>query len=59
MNSQLSKGCFLAVDIGATSGREVICFRDAEGKFKFEEIHRFPNAILNVGGGYYWDIFAL
>ena len=59
MNSQLSKGCFLAVDIGATSGREVICFRDAEGKFRFEEIHRFPNAILNVGGGYYWDIFAL
>lgn len=51
--------CFLAVDIGATSGRVVICTADPGGRFEFREIHRFPNAILNISGKYYWDIFTL
>lgn len=59
MKNASTPGCFLAVDIGATSGREVICFRDNAGRFRFEEVHRFPNAILNVSGHYYWDIFAI
>lgn len=59
MKNSPTPGCFLAVDIGATSGREVICFRDNDGKLRFEEIHRFPNAMLNVSGRYYWDIFAI
>ena len=59
MKNISTPGCFLAVDIGATSGREVVCFRDNAGRFRFEEVHRFPNAILNVSGHYYWDIFAI
>ena len=59
MKNSSSLDCFLAVDIGATSGREVVCTRKPDGKFEFKEIHRFPNAILNVGGKYYWDIYAL
>lgn len=59
MKNGLSSACFLAVDIGATSGREVICVRNADGKFRFREIHRFPNKILNVSGRYCWDIFSI
>ena len=59
MKNVPTPGCFLAVDIGATSGREVVCFRDNSGRLRFEEIHRFPNAILNVAGHYFWDIFSI
>lgn len=59
MGNNLSGHCFLAVDIGATSGREAVCFLNGEGKLELREIHRFTNTILNVGGRYYWDIFAI
>ncbi len=49
---------FIAVDIGATSGR-VILGTYAGGRISTECIHRFPNSILPLGGKYYWDIYAL
>jgi len=49
---------FIAVDIGATSGR-VILGTYACGRISTECIHRFPNQILPLGGKYYWDIYAL
>ena len=49
---------FLAFDLGATSGRAVIGHLDSTG-LKIEEIHRFPNNILNLHGRYYWDIYRL
>ena len=49
---------FLAFDLGATSGRAVIG-NLAGGKLTMEEIHRFPNSILEKEGKYYWDIHAL
>ena len=33
---------FLAIDIGASSGRHILCTID-EGKIKLEEIYRFEN----------------
>ena len=51
--------CYVAVDIGATSGRVVAGLMKNDGSFEFREVHRFPNAILNVSGKYYWDIFAI
>lgn len=49
---------FIAVDIGATSGR-VILGTYADGRISTECLHRFPNSILPFRGKYYWDIFAL
>lgn len=49
---------FIAVDIGATSGR-VILGTYAGGRIAAECVHRFPNSILPLGGKYYWDIYAL
>ena len=49
---------FFAVDLGATSGRTIIgCIE--EGKVKLEEITRFPNNLIEQGGHFYWDIYAL
>ncbi len=49
---------FIAVDIGATSGR-VILGTYAGGRISTECVHRFPNSILPFRGKYYWDIYAL
>ena len=49
---------FIAVDIGATSGR-VILGTYAGGRIAAECVHRFPNSILPLGGKYYWDIYAI
>lgn len=49
---------FLAVDLGATSGRTIIGTLE-NGKISLEELTRFDNAIIETGGHFYWDIFAL
>lgn len=49
---------FFAVDLGATSGRTIIGTL-ADGKIKLEELTRFPNNLIETGGHFYWDIFAL
>ena len=53
-----NKKCFFAVDLGATSGRTIIG-SISEGKFDLEEVTRFPNNLIEQGGHYYWDIYAL
>lgn len=49
---------FLAFDLGATSGRSVLLTLQ-NGKFEMREITRFPNAVMELHGKYYWDIFDL
>ena len=49
---------FFAVDLGATSGRTILGTL-AEGKIELEEVTRFPNNLIEQGGHFYWDIFAL
>jgi rhamnulokinase len=49
---------FLAVDLGATSGR-VICGSLINDKLVLEEIHKFPNVLVSIHGNFYWDIFQL
>jgi len=53
-----NKKCFFAVDLGATSGRTIIGHID-NGKFNLEEVTRFPNNLIEQGGHFYWDIYAL
>lgn len=49
---------FFAVDLGATSGRTIIGSL-ADGKFDLEELTRFDNNLIETGGHFYWDIYAL
>lgn len=49
---------FLAFDIGATSGRAVLGIL-SDGQFEMREIHRFPNAIMELHGKYYWNIYKI
>ena len=49
---------FLAFDCGATSGRAILgIFSD--GSFRMEEVYRFPNQTLEIGGKYYWNIYSI
>ena len=46
---------YLAIDIGASSGRHILGYID-NGRLKLEEIHRFENYITNQNGTLVWDI---
>ena len=49
---------FLAIDLGATSGRTIVG-TFADGKMNMQELTRFENHLIEMGGHVYWDIFAL
>lgn len=49
---------FFAVDLGATSGRTIVA-NISNGKFEIEELTRFDNNLIQTGGHFYWDIYAL
>ena len=46
---------YLAIDIGASSGRHVIGRFDGQ-RLALEEIHRFENGPVDLGGSLYWDL---
>ncbi len=46
---------YLAIDIGASSGRHILGYID-NGRLKLEEIHRFENYITNQNSTLLWDI---
>ena len=52
------KKYFFAVDLGATSGRTIVGSL-SDGKFDLEELTRFDNNLIETGGHFYWDIYAL
>lgn len=47
-----------AIDLGATSGR-VILGRWSGSRLTLNEVHRFPNAFVSLGGHDYWDVAGL
>ena len=49
---------FLAVDIGATSGRHIVGWKE-NGELKTEEVYRFPNGVVEKDGHLTWGIRAL
>ena len=53
-----NKKYYFAVDLGATSGRTILGTL-ADGRLEQEEITRFPNNLIETGGHFYWDIYAL
>ncbi len=49
---------YLAIDIGASSGRHIVGWQE-EGKLQTEEVYRFPNGVTEQDGHLTWDIDAL
>lgn len=47
-----------AVDLGATSGR-VIVGEVGRDRLSLQEVHRFPNAAVRVGGSLHWDVLGI
>ena len=54
----MSQKVFIAVDLGATSGRTIATSID-NGKIIMNELTRFPNHIIEFLGHSYWDLPAL
>ena len=47
---------YIAVDLGATSGRVVLASLDCEGRVSMDTLHRFPTPLVQEEDRYYWDI---
>lgn len=54
----MSKADFIAVDLGASSGRVLLGQWDGE-RFSLSELHRFTNGPVDVLGRLHWDILRL
>jgi len=46
---------YIAIDIGASSGRLMLSEKDPFEKITLEEIHRFKNEFSEIDGTNYWD----
>ena len=49
---------YLAIDIGASSGRHILGWME-EGELKTKEVYRFPNGVHEENGHLVWDVDAL
>ena len=49
---------FLAIDIGASSGRHIVGWEE-DGEIKTKEVYRFPNGVKEEAEHLVWDIAAL
>lgn len=54
----MSQQCYLAVDLGAESGRIVAGLFDGK-QVRLEEVHRFPNGAVHVADSLRWDALWL
>lgn len=49
---------YLAIDIGASSGRHIVGWLQ-DGRFETREVYRFPNGVSTEDGHLVWDLEAL
>ncbi len=49
---------YLAIDIGASSGRHVVGWKE-NGEVRTREVYRFPNGVTEAEGHLIWDVQAL
>ena len=49
---------FLAVDIGASSGRHMLGWME-DGQIRMQEIYRFENGMISRDGRLCWDVDRL
>lgn len=45
---------YLAIDMGASSGRHILCHME-DGLMKLEEVHRFENGMVDIDDSKCWD----
>ena len=51
-------GYYLAIDIGASSGRHIVGWHE-NGAIQTKEVYRFPNGVLEENGHLVWDVRKL
>ena len=49
---------FMAIDIGASSGRHIVGWRE-DGEIRTNEVYRFPNGVREENGHLTWDVRKL
>jgi len=54
----MARQCYLAVDLGAESGRVIAGHFDGRA-IELQELHRFPNGPVTVAGTLRWNIISL
>jgi len=54
----MAEKAYLAIDMGASSGRHLVGLFDGS-KLRLEEVYRFDNGAVEVGGNQYWDLLGL
>ncbi len=52
-------GKYLAFDLGAESGRAMLGTLDENKKLQIQQLHRFPNGMINVRGVLHWDVIGM
>lgn len=57
-DKKMPKNNFIAVDLGATSGRVILASVE-EGNIEMSTLHRFPTPLVEKSGKYFWDIDSL
>jgi len=50
--------CYVGIDLGAESGRVMAGLWDGK-RIRLEELHRFPNGPVEIGGTLRWDVLRL
>lgn len=51
-------GYYLAIDIGASSGRHIVGWQE-KGRIQTKEVYRFPNGVQEKNGHLTWDVRKL
>src|SRR6058998_3281372 len=54
----MKEQCYLGVDLGAESGRVMAGLWNGK-RIRLEELHRFPNGPVEIGGTLRWDVLRL
>ncbi len=54
----MTEKAYLAVDIGASSGRHVLGYFDGQ-RLRLEEVYRFENGPVDAAGHLYWSLLEL
>ncbi len=54
----MEQKAYIAIDLGASSGRSILGLFDGS-RLEIEELNRFDNNFVKVGGEYYWDILHI
>lgn len=58
MSEAAQKSYYLAIDIGASSGRHILGSME-NGKIQLEEVYRFKNGLIHKNGHLCWDLTSL